>query len=77
MAEEVDNGDGMTTEPEEKYYCSTCGGTAVHETAWVDINSDEILQRGNDGPFDDYWCETCKTNISQVEYGEPHIHEDA
>lgn len=79
MADELAPGEcpGVTSQPEEgQWYCAICGGTAVHETAWVDINSGEILQRGNDGPFDDYWCETCHLNISHVEYGEPHVHED-
>jgi len=41
--------------------CSTCGGTNVQTTAWIDPNTDRVVDC--EGPLDDNWCEDCQEHV--------------
>jgi hypothetical protein len=43
--------------------CPDCGSEDVHETAWLDVNTGEMISGGLDGPLDRFWCEGCESEI--------------
>ena len=59
-------GEFTTPTAEPAYRCATCGSPDVEDTAWVHMNSDEIISQGRDGPSSDIWCPVCETHSTPI-----------
>ena len=45
-----------------KLVCSICGGTNIETKAWVDPNSDNVLDSCSDEEWEDNWCNDCDSH---------------
>lgn len=48
-----------------RFMCGECGSTDIQGTAWVTVNSGEVVE--DDGPTDQIWCPECDHDCSTVE----------
>ncbi len=48
----------------EIYSCSKCGSLDVECTAWVHMNTMDIVGTGGEAPLDTVWCPGCDEHIS-------------
>ena len=46
-----------------KLVCEKCKGTNVETKAWVDANTDEVLDSATNGDEDDNWCRDCEEHV--------------
>jgi hypothetical protein len=46
-----------------KLVCELCGGTNIEQRAWVDPNTDIVLDSCSDGEIDDNWCNDCNEPV--------------
>lgn len=46
------------------FKCQKCGGTNIQQKCWVDVNTDKVLDYGDD----EFWCTDChnETDIEEV-----------
>lgn len=49
------------------FRCKKCKDTNVECTAWLNMNTDEIVSSGNEGPLESCWCPTCEDDNAQIE----------
>ena len=42
-------------------HCAKCDGTNLHGTAWVNVNTDELVNA--DPPTDQIWCADCDAEV--------------
>ena len=54
----------------ETIVCSECGSTNVETKAWVDANTDEVLDSCSDGDIEDNWCRDCEKHVELISYKE-------
>lgn len=47
-----------------KLVCKSCGGMNIQCRAWVDPNSDDILDSCSDGYIEDNWCNDCENHVN-------------
>lgn len=45
-----------------KLVCSTCGSSNIQTLAWVDVNTDEVMDSGP-GDTQDNWCCDCEDHV--------------
>lgn len=59
-----------------EYVCTGCGSDQVQCTAWVDVNTDEVI--AGDPPTDQLYCVGCdeETDIEEVEVTTPTLPAD-
>lgn len=51
--------------------CERCGSFAVEESAWIMINTGEVMSSGADGgPCSDYYCDGCEQLVRGIEFVE-------
>lgn len=43
--------------------CEECGGTNIETKAWVDANTDEVLDSCSDGENEDNWYRDCNQHV--------------
>ena len=48
-----------------KYTCEKCGGDNVQVKAWVNPNTNEIIETMSD-EVEDCWCEDCEEHIEII-----------
>lgn len=41
------------------WVCLECGSDNVEESAWLKVNTHEVVSHGIDGPIDHFWCKNC------------------
>lgn len=46
-----------------KLVCENCGGTNIETKAWVDVNTNEVLDDCSDGDIEDNWCRDCCSHV--------------
>lgn len=51
--------------------CAECGCADIEVTAWVSLNTGEVVD-GGDGPTDQVWCPECEAETSVEWKGEPN-----
>lgn len=49
--------------------CEKCGGFNIETRAWVDVNTDEVLDACADGD-EDNWCRDCQEHLGFVSHKE-------
>ena len=42
-----------------KCVCEECGSDQVEQKAWVDLNTNDVLDSCSDGDIEDNWCREC------------------
>lgn len=47
-----------------KLVCENCGGTNIMCKAWVDPNSDNVIDSCSDEDIEDNWCDDCENNVN-------------
>ncbi|MCC6810531.1 MAG: hypothetical protein IT381_24085 [Deltaproteobacteria bacterium] len=48
--------------------CAECGSDQIHATAWVVLNTNELLN--DESPTDQIWCPDCEADVSTIDdYG--------
>lgn len=60
-------------EKQTLFVCPECGCQNVECTAWINANTDEIMNSGADGPLDDYWCPVCEDHVGYMETAEVEV----
>jgi len=48
-----------------KFTCADCGGTNVQVKAWVNPNTDEIVETMQD-EMEDCWCDNCEEHVTII-----------
>lgn len=54
----------------ETTVCLLCGGTNVETKAWIDVNTNEVLDFCSDGDSEDNWCRDCEEHVELISYKE-------
>ena len=71
----------MSTEPvpdkdDPKWVCPACGGDGLEGLAWVDLETDQVIDWADPS---DYWCPQCEEHFATVcqvnRDGHCHIHD--
>jgi len=46
-----------------KIVCSECNGSNIEQKAWIDPNTDSILDSCSDNEEEDNWCRDCAGHV--------------
>jgi len=49
------------------YRCAKCKSEDVECTAWVGMNTDQLMGSGSEGPTGQVWCPECENDNADVE----------
>jgi hypothetical protein len=52
------------------FVCSQCGKPDIEQKAWVNPNTDEVLDSCSDGDIQDNWCNVCEEHNLFITYKE-------
>lgn len=44
------------------FCCKECGGVNIEQKAWVDVNTDKVLDSASEGDIEDNWCRDCENH---------------
>lgn len=56
----------IAAKPVVVFVCSTCGSEDIECTAWINMNTSEIIGSGNEGPSEKVWCPVCEDDDAVI-----------